>query len=89
MKPSERFKELKEEIRQKFPDISKEKIACYESWFNEGAEANLWLINDLYEALQGLLGDIMEYQSINNLGGENNHWQVKARAALAKAEEAK
>ena len=24
-------------------------------------------------------------QEINNLGGQNNHWQVKAKAALAKA----
>lgn len=40
---------------------------------------------DLYEALDGLLADITEYQEINFLGGENNHWQVRARAALAKA----
>jgi hypothetical protein len=36
----------------------------------------------LREALQGLLDDITEYQTINHLGGENNHWQVTARAAL-------
>ena len=36
----------------------------------------------LREALQGLLDDITEYQTINHLGGENNHWQVAARAAL-------
>jgi len=40
---------------------------------------------DLLEALQGLLTDIVEYQTINKLGGENNHWQVIARAAIAKA----
>ena len=40
---------------------------------------------ELYEALDGLLADITEYQEINNLGGQNNHWQVKAKAALAKA----
>ncbi len=33
-------------------------------------------------ALQGLLEDITDYQTINNLGGENNHWQVIARAVL-------
>ncbi len=40
---------------------------------------------DLLEALQGLLADITEYQTINKLGGENNHWQVRARAAIEKA----
>ena len=40
---------------------------------------------DLLEALQGLLADIQDYQRINNLGGENNHWQVISRAAIAKA----
>ena len=33
-------------------------------------------------ALQGLLEDITDYQTINNLGGEINHWQVIARAVL-------
>ncbi len=37
----------------------------------------------LREALTGLLADITEYQTINNLGGENNHWQVTARKALS------
>lgn len=41
---------------------------------------------DLYAALEMLLADIEEYQRINQLGGENNHAQVLARAALAKAE---
>ena len=40
---------------------------------------------DLLEALQRLLADIVEYQTINKLGGENNHWQVIARAVIAKA----
>lgn len=51
-------------------------------------DANAHLIAaapELYEALDGLLADITEYQEINFLGGENNHWQVRARAALAKA----
>ena len=39
------------------------------------------------EALGGLLTDITEYQKLNTIGGENNHWQVIARAALAKLEE--
>lgn len=42
---------------------------------------------DLLAALKGLLADIEDYQRINNLGGENNHWQVIARAALARAED--
>lgn len=37
----------------------------------------------LREALAGLLADITEYQTINHLGGENNHWQVEARKALS------
>jgi hypothetical protein len=40
---------------------------------------------DLFEALKNLLADIVNYQTINNLGGENNACQVAARAALAKA----
>ncbi len=40
---------------------------------------------DLLAALEGLLADIAEYQTINKLGGEKNHWQVQARAAIAKA----
>lgn len=52
-------------------------------------EANARLIAaapDLLEALTGLLADIQDYQRINQLGGEDNHWQVRARAAIAKAE---
>ncbi len=41
---------------------------------------------DLLNALKMLLGDIQDYQRINNLGGEDNHSQVTARAAIAKAE---
>ena len=41
---------------------------------------------DLLDALKGLLADIEEYQTINNLGGHDNHWQVIARAAIDKAE---
>lgn len=40
---------------------------------------------DLLEALRGLLADITEYQAINNLGGEDNHWQIRARDAIIKA----
>jgi hypothetical protein len=36
----------------------------------------------LREALIGLLADIQDYQRINNLGGENNHSQVIARALI-------
>lgn len=52
------------------------------------AEANGRLIAaapELLNALQGLLADIIDYQTINKLGGENNHWQVIARAAIRKA----
>ena len=55
----------------------------------EQANANARLIAaspDLLFALKGLLADITEYQTLNNLGGEDNHWQVIARAAIAKAE---
>lgn len=40
---------------------------------------------DLLEALSGLHADVMDYIRLNNLGGENNHWLVIARAAIAKA----
>ena len=40
---------------------------------------------ELLEALKMLLDDITDYQTINNLGGANNHSQVQARAAIAKA----
>lgn len=60
-----------------------------QSWMSaEESFANAHLISaapELYEALEGLLSDIEEYQKINNLGGKNNHWQVISRAALAKA----
>lgn len=45
------------------------------------------LTDDLYCVLSGLLADITEYQDINNLGGENNHWQIKAREILTKVRE--
>lgn len=41
---------------------------------------------ELLDALKVLLADIEEYQRINKLGGETNHWQVISRAAIAKAE---
>lgn len=41
---------------------------------------------ELLEALKGLLADIIEYQTINNLRGESNHWQVRAHAVIQKAE---
>ena len=44
---------------------------------------------DLLAALKGLLEDIEDYQRINHLGGENNHSQVIARAAIKRAEEGK
>lgn len=52
------------------------------------AEANARLIAaapDLLEALTGLLADIEDYQTRNQLGGHDNHCQVMARAAIEKA----
>lgn len=40
---------------------------------------------ELLEALKGLHDDVMDYITLNKLGGENNHWLVIARAAIAKA----
>ena len=37
--------------------------------------------------LQFALDDTMDYLTLNNLGGENNHWLVWARAILKKASE--
>ena len=51
-------------------------------------EANAALIAaapDLYEALEALHDDCVEYSRINNLGGEDNHVLKQARAALARA----
>ena len=45
---------------------------------------------DYKEALACLkfaLDDTMDYLTLNNLGGENNHWLVWARAILRKAQE--
>jgi hypothetical protein len=46
------------------------------------AASNSKYVPQLVAALKGLLADIEEYQTINNLGGENNHWQVAARKAI-------
>lgn len=57
------------------------------NWRN--GEANARLIAaapELLEALRGLYEDQMDYLRINHLGGENNHWMVAARSAIAKAE---
>ena len=66
--------------------------ASYEGmWlaYTNHQEANARLIAaapDLLAALKDLLADIEDYQRINRLGGESNHAQVAARAAIAKAE---
>lgn len=41
---------------------------------------------DLLEALKIGYAETMDYIQRNKLGGENNHWLVLARAAIAKAE---
>jgi hypothetical protein len=69
------------------------KLALFQDRIVELERENQLLKNDklnaaapeLLDALQGLLGDIQDYQKINNLGGENNHWQVIARNVIAKA----
>lgn len=52
-------------------------------------EANARLIAaapELLEALKMGVAETMDYIKLNNLtGAENNHWIVKARAAIAKA----
>ena len=53
---------------------------------SEQIDANARLIAAapaLYEALEDLLADIENYQTINLLNGYNNSSQVNARAALA------
>jgi tRNA C32,U32 (ribose-2'-O)-methylase TrmJ len=37
----------------------------------------------LREALKGLYDDQVDYLTLNHLGGMDNHWMVRARAALA------
>lgn len=60
------------------------------TWIDCNTEANARLMAtapELLDALKGLLGDIVEYQTINNISGcENNHWQVIAKIAIARAE---
>lgn len=54
----------------------------------EEREANAILIAaapELLEALQMGYAETMDYIRLNNLGAENNHWLVLARAAIAKA----
>ncbi len=55
----------------------------YAGKFEELLKASMQREAKMREALTGLLADISEYQTINNLGGENNHWQVRAREALS------
>jgi len=54
----------------------------------EEAEADTRLIAaapELLAALQGLYADQVDYLTLNNLGGMDNHWMKAARAAIAKA----
>ena len=39
-------------------------------------------IDELRFVLKGLYEDILEYQTINHLGGYNNHWMKAARKVL-------
>lgn len=40
---------------------------------------------ELLEALAGMYADQVDYLTLNNLGGMDNHWMKVARAAIAKA----
>lgn len=51
------------------------------NWIDKGCPH--CVSDGLRQALAGLLADITEYQTVNNLGGENNHWQIMARKALS------
>ena len=81
------FDRVRYQVVAKGKTITKTYYSSYEGG-PTNAEADTRLIAaapDLLEALQMLLDDIQDYQRINNLGGEQNHSQVKARAAIARA----
>lgn len=64
------------------------KVCCHNAYLQNAAlSAERELAAVVLGALKRLLDDITEYQTINNLGGENNHWQVEARKALADYEQ--
>ena len=48
----------------------------------EGNSAAKARIAELEAALRGLHDDVVDYQTLNHLGGYDNHWLVQARAAL-------
>ena len=61
---------------------------CVEGLSTEAEDADARLIAaapELLEALQIGYAETMDYIDRNKLGGENNHWLVLARAAIAKA----
>jgi hypothetical protein len=77
-----------------------ERLPLYDCWVNgEKSKGSVPLYThpvkeltdeDYKEALaclQFALNDTMDYLTLNNLGGENNHWLVWARAILKKAQE--
>ena len=66
---------------------SKSDIAVQLAWRDAELRRLVAINAELEFALTGLLADIVEYQTINKLGGENNHWQVISRAALEKAKQ--
>ena len=64
--------------------------ACKECYIEVTHPAKELTDEDYKEALaclQFALDDTMDYLTLNNLGGENNHWLVWARAILRKAQE--
>jgi len=63
-------------------DAANRNRAWLSSFFQEQLTQTQQKLDVAVGALEGLLADITEYQTINNLGGENNHWQVQARLAL-------
>ncbi len=55
-------------------------------WVTEATyDAALARVKDLEGALRGLYEDQVDYLTLNNLGGMDNHWMKAARAALSGA----
>ena len=70
-------RKVAEDNQTKLAAVTKRKDECSNGWDEALAQRDKAVF-----ALKGLLEDITEYQTINNLGGENNHWQVIARTVL-------
>lgn len=61
---------------------------CWDEEGNAEQRANAKLIiaaPELLDVLVGLYNDQVDYLTINQLGGMDNHWMKAARAVIAKA----